>query len=158
MSKKKPSKIVHSVRYLAMEILDAVEVEGAYSNILLNATIEKEQLSPADTGLLTELVYGVIQRKLTLDFYMKPFVRKPQKMESWVINLLRLSIYQIVYLDKIPDHAIFYDAVEIAKYKGHQGIAKLVNAILRNFQRKGWQDWQTIENPIERLSIGASVP
>ena len=77
MSKKKPSKIVHSVRYLAMEILDAVEVEGAYSNILLNATIEKEQLSPADTGLLTELVYGVIQRKLTLDFYMKPFVRKP---------------------------------------------------------------------------------
>ncbi|HJB24156.1 MAG TPA: 16S rRNA (cytosine(967)-C(5))-methyltransferase RsmB [Candidatus Jeotgalibaca pullicola] len=158
MSKKKTNKIVHSVRYLATEMLDAIDTEGAYSNILLNAIIEKEQLNSADIGLLTELVYGVTQRKLTLDYFLQPFIRKPQKMQSWVINLLRLSVYQIVYLDKIPDHAIFYDAVEIAKQKGHTGIAKLVNGVLRNFQRTGWQDWEEIPDQTKKLSIGASVP
>ncbi|MGP6138739.1 16S rRNA (cytosine(967)-C(5))-methyltransferase RsmB [Jeotgalibaca sp. A127] len=158
MVKGKTNKIVHSVRYLAMEILTAIETEGAYSNILLNATIEKEGLDAKDAGLLTTIVYGVTQRKLTLDYGLSPFIRAPKKLENWVLNLLRLSVYQMQYLDKVPDHAVLYDAVEIAKKKGHVGIAKLVNGILRNVQRKGLQDWNEITDPKKRISIGASVP
>ncbi|UJF14943.1 16S rRNA (cytosine(967)-C(5))-methyltransferase RsmB [Jeotgalibaca sp. MA1X17-3] len=152
------NKIIHSVRYLANEILEAIESEGAYSNILLNKMIDQHKLSEKDAGLLTELVYGVTQRKLTLDYGLTPYVRSPKKLESWVRNLLRLSAYQMVYLDKIPDHAILYDAVEIAKFKGHTGISKLVNGILRNVQRNGLKDWKEITDPIERMSIGSSVP
>lgn len=158
MAKAKPNKIVHSVRYLAMEILTAIEVEGAYSNILLNATIEKEKLEAKDAGLLTTIVYGVTQRRMTLDYGLTPFIKTPQKMQKWVLNLLRLSAYQMQYLDKIPDHAVLFDAVEIGKKKGHVGIAKLVNGVLRNIQRKGLLDWQDIKDPVKRISIGASVP
>ena len=158
MAKRKPNKIVHSVRYLAMEILTAIEVEGAYSNILLNATIEKKKLDAKDAGLLTTLVYGVTQRRMTLDYGLTPFIKTPEKMQKWVVNLLRLSAYQMQYLDKIPDHAVLFDAVEIGKEKGHVGIAKLVNGVLRNIQRKGLLDWQEITDPVKRMSIGASVP
>ena len=158
MAKGKSNKIVHSVRYLAMEILTAIEVEGAYSNILLNATIEKEKLDAKDAGLLTTIVYGVTQRRMTLDYGLTSFIKKPEKMQKWVVNLLRLSAYQMQYLDKIPDHAVLFDAVEIGKKKGHVGIAKLVNGVLRNIQREGLLDWQEITNPVKRISIGASVP
>ncbi len=158
LAKKKNNKILHSVRYLAMEILEAIETEGAYSNILLNATIEKEKLDAKDAGLLTTLVYGVTQRKLTIDYGLEPYIRSPKKLENWVKNLIRLSVYQMVYLDKVPDHAVLFEAVEIAKIKGHVGISKLVNGILRNVQRNGLKDWQQIENPTQRISIGASVP
>lgn len=157
-NKKKNNKVTRSVRYLAMEILDAIENEGAYSNILLNATIEKNNLIAQDRNLLTELVYGVTQRRLTLDYGLSPFIRTPKKMQSWVLNLLRLSVYQMSYLDKIPDHAILFEAVEIAKQKGHPGIVKLVNGILRNVQRKGLKNPAEITDPIERISVTNSVP
>lgn len=158
MAKNKKNKIKHSVRYLAMEIVEAVENDGAYSNLLLHATIEKKQLNEKDAGLLTGLVYGVLQRKMTLDYGLSAYIRAPKKLESWVRSLLRVSVYQMAYLDKIPDHAILYDAVEIAKYKGHTGIAKLVNGILRNVQRNGLKEWQEISDPIEKISVGASIP
>lgn len=158
MAKGKTNKIVRSVRYLATEILTSIETEGAYSNILLNATIEREKLDAKDAALLTTIVYGVTQRKMTLDYGLGPFIRAPKKLENWVLNLLRLSVFQMQYLDKVPDHAVLFDAVEIAKQKGHAGVAKLVNGILRNVQRKGLQEWQEITDPIKRISIGASVP
>lgn len=158
MANKKANKIRKSVRYLAVEMLEAVEKGGAYSNLELSAVINREKLSDQDAGLLTELVYGTIQSKLALDYGLSPYVRNPKKLESWVRNLLRLSAYQMAYLTRIPDHAILFDAVEIAKYKGHAGIAKLVNGVLRNVQRKGLKDYRDITDPVERISVGASLP
>ena len=65
MDNKLKNKIKHTVRYLAVDILESVENEGAYSNLLLNKVILSEKLSPKDAGLLTEIVYGVIQRKMS---------------------------------------------------------------------------------------------
>lgn len=158
MANKKANKIRKSVRYLAMEMLEAVEKGGAYSNLELNTVINREKLADHDAGLLTEIVYGTIQSKLTLDYGLSSYLQKPQKLESWVRNLLRLSAYQMAYLTRIPDHAILYDAVEIAKDKGHAGIAKLVNGVLRNVQRKGLKDYREIKDPLERISVGASLP
>lgn len=145
-------------RYLAMEILDKTEKNGAYSNLLLNESIQKNKLSSADAGLLTELVYGVLQRRLTLDFYLADFLNEDKKIDSWVRNLLRLSIYQMIYLDKIPQHAILFEAAEIAKKKGHVGISKFVNGVLRNAERRGFKELATIENKAERLSVEISMP
>lgn len=145
-------------RYLAMSILEKTEKQGSYSNLLISEAVQKNRLSPPDARLLTELVYGVLQRKLTLDYYLSPFLNESKKIDNWVRNLLRLSVYQMYYLDKIPSHAIVFEAVEIAKKKGHTGISKFVNGVLRNIERKGFRSIDEIGDPIERLSIEVSMP
>ncbi|RSD28068.1 16S rRNA (cytosine(967)-C(5))-methyltransferase RsmB [Mesobacillus subterraneus] len=152
MSKKK------NVRDAALQLLETIEKNQAYSNLLLNSTIEKNEISPIDVGLLTELVYGTLQRKMTLDFYLKPFIEKNKKLQSWVVNLLRMTVYQMVYLDKVPDRAAIYEAVEIAKRRGHKGIASLVNGVLRSIQRNGLPSLDSISDPAERVAIETSHP
>lgn len=148
--------IKKNVRKTALECLEQIEKNQAYSNLLLNNVIKKNELPSKDIGLLTELVYGTIQRKLTLDYLLKPFIKG--KVESWVRNLLRLTVYQLYYLDRIPTHAAIYEAVEIAKKQGHVGIAKMVNGILRTMQREGIPSLDQINDPIERISIETSTP
>ncbi|MGM9928897.1 MAG: 16S rRNA (cytosine(967)-C(5))-methyltransferase RsmB [Bacillus sp. (in: firmicutes)] len=155
MSKK---QAVKGVRELALDLIYSVEKNQSYSNLLLNNVINKNQLSPADSRLLTEITYGTIQRKLTLDYFLKPFVKQNAKLDDWVMILLRLSLYQMYYLDKIPDHATIFEAVEIAKKRGHKGISSMVNGVLRNIQRKGVPSLEEIKNPIERISIESSHP
>ena len=126
-----------NVRETALEILEMIEKNQSYSNLLLNNSIKKNELDKKDIGLLTELTYGTLQRKMALDYYLSPFLASNKKLESWVRQLLRLTIYQMVYLDKVPDRAAIYEAVEIAKRRGHKGIASLVNGVLRSMQREG---------------------
>src|SRR5690606_16028391 len=145
-------------RFQALQILEKTEKSGSYSNLLLNEAIQKNNLTPADARLMTELVYGVLQHKITLDYYLSRFVKKNQKVDPWVNNLLRMSVYQMVYLERIPSHAILFEAVEIAKKRGHVGISKFVNGILRNAERKGFPSVEDIEDPIERLSVTYSLP
>ncbi|MCQ6274045.1 16S rRNA (cytosine(967)-C(5))-methyltransferase RsmB [Bacillus sp. V3B] len=147
-----------NVREAALEILEMIEKNQSYSNLLLNNSIKKNEIDKKDIGLLTELTYGTLQRKIALDYYLSPFLAKNKKLESWVRQLLRLTIYQMVYLDKIPDRAAIHEAVEIAKRRGHKGIASLVNGILRSMQREGIPSFDAIEDPIERLSIRTSHP
>jgi 16S rRNA (cytosine967-C5)-methyltransferase len=147
-----------NVREVALDVLLAVEKHQSYSNILLNHVIKEHQLPPKDTALLTELTYGTIQRQYTLDYFLAPFLKKPKKLQSWVRQLLRLSLYQMVFLDKIPDRAVIHEAVEIAKRKGHRGIAGLVNGVLRSVQREGVPSLDQISDSIERISIETSHP
>ncbi|KZR57332.1 16S rRNA (cytosine(967)-C(5))-methyltransferase RsmB [Pseudobacillus badius] len=145
-----------SVRELALDLLESVEKNQSYSNLLLHSAIEKNSLSGRDAGLLTEITYGTIQRKYTLDFFLAPFIKK--KPEPWVQQLLRLSLYQMVYLDKVPERAVIHEAVEIAKKRGHKGIAGLVNGILRSAQRNGLRSFSEIKDEAERISIETSHP
>jgi 16S rRNA (cytosine967-C5)-methyltransferase len=147
-----------NVRETALDLLEAVEKNQSYSNLLLHHTIEKNNLPKKDTGLLTELTYGTLQRKMTLDFFLKGFLKKANKIESWVLHLLRLTLYQMVYLDKIPERAAIFEAVEIAKKRGHKGIASMVNGVLRSIQREGLPSLESIEDPVERLSVETSHP
>lgn len=93
---------------------------------------------------------------MTLDYYLQPFIRG--KIDLWVRWLLRLSVYQMKYLTKIPEHAIVNEAVEIAKRRGHKGISSTVNGILRSILRQGVPSIDEIQDPIERLSIETSHP
>ncbi|HZG71212.1 MAG TPA: 16S rRNA (cytosine(967)-C(5))-methyltransferase RsmB [Chondromyces sp.] len=145
-----------TVREAAMDLLDSVEKNQSYSNLLLNAAIEKGGIDGRDAALLTEITYGTIQRKLTLDYYLAPFLKK--KIEPWVRQLLRLSLYQMLYLDKIPERAVIHEAVEIAKKRGHKGIAGMVNGVLRSIQREGVPSLDEIKDEEERISIETSTP
>ncbi len=104
-----------NVRETALDLLVTIEKNQAYSNLLLNTTIEKHGFSPKDVGLLTELTYGTLQRRMALDFFLKPFIKENKKLANWILHLLRLTLYQMVYLDRIPDRAAIFEAVEIAK-------------------------------------------
>ncbi|WP_256864651.1 16S rRNA (cytosine(967)-C(5))-methyltransferase RsmB [Marinilactibacillus piezotolerans] len=150
--------IRNSSRYLAMTVLEKVNTKGAFSNIVLNQTIEKENLSREDSNLLTEIVYGVIQRKRTLDYILMPYLNQKKKIEQWVIQLLRLSVYQLYYLERVPDHAVLNEAVNIAKVRGHKGISGLVNGVLRNVLRGEKPDFSKISDPVERLGVQYSLP
>lgn len=147
-----------NVRELALEALEKLEQNQAYSNLLLTSVIKTNTLSDQDRGLLTELVYGTLQNKIALDYMLKPFIRKPNKVKPWVIQLLRLSAYQMEYLEKIPDRAAIHEAVEIAKKRGHKGIVSFVNGILRSLQREGAPSFAEIEDPVLRLSTETSHP
>lgn len=156
MTKKK--QILQSSRYLAVETLEKIEQEDAYSNLLLREVINSHELSKEEANLLTELVYGVLQRKMLLDYQLKPFLKKQKKLTPWVRQLLRLSLYQMEFLDRIPDHAIINEAANIARVKGHRGIVGLVNGVLRNIQRKGVRQPTDLEPINKRLSIQYSLP
>ena len=156
MTKKKEQIWDGNVRDAALTILLAVDKHQAYSNLLLNQTINKYKIDAKDRALLTELTYGTLQHKYTLDFYLEPFIRG--KMDLWVKWLLRLSLYQMEYLDRVPDHAAVNEAVEIAKRRGHKGIAAVVNGILRSILRQGVRSTEEITEPKKRLAIETSHP
>lgn len=146
-----------NVRDAALTILLSVDQNQAYSNLLLHQTIEKYKIDAKDRGLLTEITYGTLQYKMTLDYYLEPYVRG--KLDDWVRWLLRLSLYQIAFLTKIPDHAAVNEAVEIAKHRArHKGVSSTVNGILRSILRDGIRPTETIEDAATRLSIETSHP
>lgn len=156
MAKKK--QVLKSSRYLAVEALQQIELDGTYSNLLLRDIIESNDISKEESNLLTELVYGVLQRKMTLDYQLEPFIKKQKKIDNWIIQLLRVSLYQMEYLDRIPDHAIINEAANIGHAKGHRGVVGLINGVLRNIQRKGVRNPSDIEKTNQRLSIQYSLP
>ena len=146
----------NKVRYIAVEVLEKIS-SGAYSNITLNNAIKESNLNTKDVNLLTEIVYGVLQHQLTLDFYLKKYLQKPQDTPQWIIILLKTAFFQMKYLDRVPNFAIFNETIEIAKYRGNDGTRKLVTGILHKFQRDGKPDFNKIKNPVQRLSIEYSV-
>lgn len=152
----KNKKLHGNVRDAAFSILWAVENKQAYSNLLLHQTLESYGISAKNRGLLTEITYGTLQHQMTLDYYLEPFLKG--KVEPWVRILLRLSLYQIIYLDRIPSHAVVHEAVEIAKRRGHGGVASLVNGVLRSVQRGGVRSFNAISDPVEKISIETSHP
>ena len=122
-----------NVRQTALATLTRCDRDGSYSNLALDAAIKAGNFSPADRGLLTALVYGVIERRITLDYIIDRLSdRAPDKIDSQVRNILRLGLYQLRYLDRIPTHAAINESVSLATRK----TAGFVNALLRSYQRR----------------------
>ena len=121
-------------RKIAYDVLVKCASADQYSNIALDTAIKRSDLTPPDRGLLTTLVYGVIERQITLDAIIDSLTdRKGEEIAPDVRTLLRLGIYQLAYLDRVPDHAAVNETVDMAG-KRSRGF---VNAILRAFIRGG---------------------
>lgn len=148
---------VETARSLALAVLEDVLVNQAYSNIALNKHLKGSQLSAPDKGLVTEIIYGTVARKLTLEWYLSHFIQDRDKLDNWLYVLLLMSVYQVRFLDKVPDHAVVNEAVELAKAR-KKGSEKLVNAVLRRILREGWPDVDSIKRKNKRDSIAYSLP
>ena len=123
-------------RKIAYDVLVRCASAEQYSNIALDTAIKRSDLTPPDRGLLTALVYGVIERQITLDAIIDSLCdRGSEDILPEVRTLLRLGIYQLAYLDRVPDHAAVNETVNMAG-KRSRGF---VNAILRAFIRGGKQ-------------------
>lgn len=150
-----------TAREVALKVLHAVDAGGAYANIALDRALERHGLIGPDRSLATELVYGVLRRRNTLDWCLDHFTRHPlSSQEPWVRNILRLGAYQIMYMQKIPVAAACHQAVELAKKYGRPGAAGFVNGVLRSLLRGAGQiSWPTLqEDPVAHIALKYSHP
>lgn len=141
------------IKKLAIEAIDKIINKGGFANIVVNEYLQKYEFEPSDKALFTKLVMGTVEYKLTLEYYLEPYLKRKQK--PWVKILLLMSLYQLIYLS-IPNHAIVNEAVNIASLRDHH-IGSFVNAVLRGFLRAGTPSLDNLDE-IERLSIEYSYP
>ncbi|QNE68015.1 16S rRNA (cytosine(967)-C(5))-methyltransferase RsmB [Fusobacterium hwasookii] len=119
-----------SVKYVTMGLISKVD-KGAYSNIVLNDAFREFFLSPKEKAFMTEIFYGVIRNKKFLDYIIDIYTKDIRK--EWIRNLLRISIYQITFMDS-DNKGVVWEATELAK-KYSIGISKFINGTLRNYLR-----------------------
>lgn len=153
--------MIDKVREIALKTLYKIDVDKAYSNIVLDEMIKqnKNSLNEKDIGLISEIVYGVTTWRLTLDTIIKKYSKiKTKKISPWIFNILRMSIYQIIFLDKIPKSAAVNEGVNLSKRYGHKSSSGFVNAILRKVTKQDYEELLYIQNKEERISKVYSIP
>jgi 16S rRNA (cytosine967-C5)-methyltransferase len=128
---------IASVRRVACEILLKVDTKKSYADSLLDQALKTESLTERDRSLLTELVYGTLRWRGKIDAQLSHHLRRSlEQTDSGLRNLLRLTCYQLVFLDRIPDYAAVNEAVALAKTRGGAKAAGFVNGVLRSFLRQ----------------------
>lgn len=119
-------------RKAAVSVLVKIEKDNAYSNLTLKDYLKDAELSAENTAFLSALVYGVLDRRITLDYVLSKFMKTPiKKTAPFTLNVLRTALYQIMYMDKIPESAAVNEAVKIIKKSKESRNAGFVNAVLR---------------------------
>lgn len=147
-------------RNIALKSLYEINIKQAYSNIVLDKFINenREKLSNLDINFISELVYGVVTWKLTLEYIIQKYSKtKIKKMSDWVKNILYLGSYQILFLDKVPKSAAVNESVNLCKKYNFKSVG-LVNAILRKIEKSDYKEISNITNSITRISLKYSMP
>ncbi len=147
-------------RNIALKSLYEINTKQAYSNIVLDKFINenREKLSNLDINFISELVYGVVTWKLTLEYIIQKYSKtKIKKMSDWVKNILYLGSYQILFLDKVPKSAAVNESVNLCKKYNFKSVG-LVNAILRKIEKSDYKEISNITNSITRISLKYSMP
>lgn len=147
-------------RNIALNCLYKIDEENGYSNIVLDEYLNKyrEKLNSKDINLISEIVYGTITWKLTIDTILQKYSKvKLKKMSCWVLNILRMGAYQIIFLDKIPKSAAVNESVNLTKKYAFKS-SSLVNAILRKLEKVDYEELKNIQDEKERISKVYSMP
>lgn len=128
-----------NAREIAMHILYETEYKDAYANLVLKDTLAQyKDLSQTDKGFITRLVYGTVSRRLTLEYIIGQYSKiKLKKISKYILLILKLGIYQILYMDKVPNSAAVNESVKLAKRYGHTSSAGFVNGLLRSVIKTG---------------------
>ena len=148
----------YTARQLAVLSLCRLEREGRYGNLEADAAIKKFGLSGAEKALYTKLFYGVLERRITLDYVISAASdRKMSDMTTEMKNILRVSVYQILYLDRVPDHSAVYEGAELAKKYERNSAAGFVNAVLRRVIKNGPPQFRRGDDLAGYLSLKYSV-
>ena len=135
-----------NVRKQAVDILVRVELDKAYADILLDQALQTGGMSARDRSLLTEIVYGTLRWRGRIDLHLKQLTRRSfEETDPFIKNLLRVTLYQISFLDRVPEYAALNEAVTLAKMHAGSRVSGFVNGIVRNFIRT--KRTETVPNP-----------
>ena len=147
-----------NARTLTVKALMRVS-SGGFSNIVLDSMLTESGLEHRDRAFASALFYGVLERRITLDYLIKRYSSKPlDKLSPEVLEALRLGFYQLLYMNSVPDNAAVSETVETVKRLGSGKASGFVNGILRSFIREGkTADFSRMRGP-ERLSAQYSAP
>lgn len=154
MSQLQPLK--HSVRYVSFLALKEILQEHHFSNTVINYYLNRESFSIVDRKLFTNLVYGVTFNDLRLNYELTPFL-KIKKTDFNVLLIIKIAIFQMFYLEKIPDYAAINEAIKITKIETPKA-SKFVTAVLHQARRKGLLAVSQIVDPKKKLAITYSCP
>jgi 16S rRNA (cytosine967-C5)-methyltransferase len=150
---------VSQARYEAVHVLVRVERDRAFADLALEAALERARLDPRDAALCTEIVYGTLRWRRHLDWRLAPHLKRPlAKLDPWVRAVLRLTAYQLLFLDRVPRWAAVDEAVSVARLKSRSaGPAEFVNAVLRAFTRAPGPP-RLPADPVEAAAVRWSFP
>ena len=148
-----------NARECALQVLIACRKNNAWADAALKSALKTNTLSAPDAALCSRIVYGVMQNKLLLDFYIGAYCsQKPDHLQPPLLDILRIGVYQILFLDKVPDRAAVNEAVTLAKSAGRAQASGLVNAVLRKISQNQANLPQLPEEAAAQLSIRYSHP
>nr|WP_297874211.1 16S rRNA (cytosine(967)-C(5))-methyltransferase RsmB [uncultured Blautia sp.] len=150
-----------NTRELILGILLEVNKEGQYSHLVIRSTLEKYQyLEKQERAFITRVCEGTLEYKIRLDYILNQFSTVPaEKMKPVIRELLRSSVYQILYMDSVPDSAVCNEAVKLARKKGFYNLTGFVNGVLRKIAREyGSIRFPGKDQPQEYLSVIYSMP
>ncbi len=157
--------MMDKAREIALKVLFEVDQKGAYSNIALNEALKRARknasvsLDNRDVGFISEIVYGTISWRLAIDEVIKMHSKvKFHKLSPWILDILRMSIFQILFLDRVPKSAAVNEGVFLAKRYGHKASSNFVNAVLRRVEKKDFESFFAIYDEVERISKTTSMP
>ena len=126
-----------SVREVALLILHQINQQGAYANLALDKSLQRSSLPLHDRNLVTELVNGTVRMQKHLDWVLALFLQGSlEKQNPWFLNILRLSAYQLLFMDHIPAYACINEAVDLTRQRVNSSMARVVNGVLRNLLRQ----------------------
>lgn len=148
-----------NAREIALNILKDINVGGAYSNYAINRRISDE-ISIKDENFIREIVYGVVENRIYIDYIISKASRiKMNKIHPTILEILRMGVYQMVFMDRIPDSAAVNEAVILSKKYGHRGVSGFVNGVLRNISRNK-EIYRKIDetSKLDYLSVKYSYP
>lgn len=148
-----------TARQIAVEALGKVNGSKGYSNIVIDKALEQSGLDLRDAAFATALFYGVLERMLTLDHCIAGFSKTPvEKLTPQVREILRVSLYQILYMDSVPDSAAVNEAVNLTRVFRKESAGGFVNGVLRAFLRSGKRVPRMAGSRADQLSIQYSCP
>lgn len=150
--------MVKNARQIAYEILLKIESDDAYSNLAIDSAVKMYNPDSTDCAFISRLVYGVTERKITLDYVISQYLSKPlKKTKPEILTILRLGAYQLLYMDKIPQSAAVNESVKLSKTNKCEFASGLINAVLRKISQKGFTLKEDI-GETEKISITYSMP
>jgi 16S rRNA (cytosine967-C5)-methyltransferase len=154
-----PAASGKQARLTALQIVYEVFEKGQYANLALERTLRKSTLAWVDRHLVTEIVNGSVRMVRHLDWVLDLFLAKPvAKQQPWVRNILRISLYQLLFMDRIPDYACVDDAVKMANLKAGKRLGAVVNGVLRNYLRSREKIQIPAEDELQYLAVKYSYP
>ncbi len=128
---------MQNIRKIVYLSLLSCEKNGRYSNLEADSVLKADKIDEKERGFYTALFYGVIERKITLDYQIAKLCEKPlDTLQQNVIILLRMGIYQLLYMNSVPDHAAINETVKLAKETANSGAVGFINGVLRSAARR----------------------